>query len=67
MVFFVQHVVRIFESVDKILWCDHTNETSAGVLLLISTTHFNIAFYKVKSPTFSFGTVSGERVPITNY
>lgn len=67
MVFFVQHVVRIFESVDKILWCDHTNETSAGVLLLVSTTHFNIAFYKVKSTTFSFGTVRAERVPITNY
>lgn len=59
MVFFVKHAVLIFESVDKILWCHHTNETSSGVLLH-STTH-----YKVKSTTFSFGTVSGERVPVT--
>lgn len=65
MVFFVKHVVLIFESVDKILWCDHTNETSSGVLLLISTTHFNVTFYKVKSTTLSFCTVSGERVPVT--
>ena len=26
-------VVLIFESVDKILWCDHSNETSLAVLL----------------------------------
>lgn len=64
MVFFVKHVVLIFESVDKIWWCDHTNETSSGVLLN-STTHFNITSYKVKSTTFSFGTVSGKRVPVT--
>ena len=64
MVFFVKDAVLIFESVDKILWCDHTNETSSGVLLH-SATHFNLAFYKVKSTTFSFGTVSGERVPVT--
>lgn len=64
MVFFVKHAVLIFESVDKILWCHHTNETSSGVLLH-STTHFNLAFYKVKPTTFSFGTVNGERVPVT--
>lgn len=64
MVFFVKHAVLIFESMDKILWCHHTNKTSSGVLLH-STTHFNLAFYKVKSTTFSFGTVSGERVPVT--
>lgn len=64
MMFFVKHAVLIFESVDKILWCHHTSETSSGVLLH-STTHFNLAFYKVKSTTFSFGTVSGERVPVT--
>ena len=26
-------VVLIFKSVDEILWCDHSNETSSGVLL----------------------------------
>ena len=26
-------VVLTFESVDKILWCDHSNETSLAVLL----------------------------------
>ena len=26
-------VVLTFESVDEILWCDHTNETSSAVLL----------------------------------
>ena len=25
--------VLTFESVDKILWCDHSNETSSAVLL----------------------------------
>ena len=27
------NVVLTFESVDKILWCDHSNETSSAVLL----------------------------------
>ena len=39
-------VVLIFESVDEILWCDHSNETSSAVLL-----HDNICFtifYKIK-------------------
>ena len=26
-------VVLTFESVDEILWCDHSNQTSSGVLL----------------------------------
>jgi len=25
-------VIRTFESVDEILWCDHSNETSSAVL-----------------------------------
>ena len=28
MVLFIQYVVLTFESVDEILWCDHSNETS---------------------------------------
>ena len=39
-------VVVIFESVDEILWCDHSNETSSAVLL-----HATICFsicYKMK-------------------
>ena len=37
------NVVVTFESVDEILWCDHSNETSLAVLLL-GTVHlfFNI-------------------------
>ena len=27
------HVVLTFESVNEILWCDHSNETSSAVLL----------------------------------
>ena len=27
------NLVLTFESVDEILWCDHSNETSSGVLL----------------------------------
>ena len=30
---FTYNVVLTFESVDKILWCDHSNETSSAVLL----------------------------------
>ena len=58
MVFFVKHVVLIFESVDKILWCDHTNETSAGVLLLMSTTHFNITRVVTKISSCRVNTTS---------
>ena len=32
MVLFVLYVVLTFESVDEILWCDHSNETSSAVL-----------------------------------
>ena len=32
MVLFVLHVVLIFESVDEILWCYHSNENSSAVL-----------------------------------
>ena len=37
-------VVLTFESVDEILWCDHSNETSS-VVLLHGTICFSI-FYK---------------------
>ena len=43
-------VVLTFESVDEILWCDHSNETSSAVLL-----HGNVCvliFYKMKSGIF---------------
>ena len=33
-------VVLTFESVDKILWCDHSNETSSAVLF-----HGTISFF----------------------
>ena len=52
-------VVLTFESVDEILWCDHSNETSFAVLLRV-TIHFSI-FYKMKFGIFSsiliFGTL----------
>ena len=32
MVLFIQYVVLTFESVDEILWCDHSNGTSSEVL-----------------------------------
>ena len=40
------NVVLSFESVDEILWCDHSNETSLAVLLH-GTICFSI-FYKNK-------------------
>ena len=42
-------VVLTFESVDEILWCDHSNETSSAVLLY--GTSFSI-FYKMKFEIF---------------
>ena len=39
MVLFIKYVVLTFESVDEILWSDHSNETS---LLLLS--HDSIFF-----------------------
>ena len=38
--------VLTFESVDEILWCDHSNETSLAVLLHGSICFF--IFYKIK-------------------
>ena len=38
-------VVLTFESVDEILWCDHSNETSSAVLLY-GNICFSI-FYKI--------------------
>ena len=32
MVLFIWYVVLTFETVDEILWCDHSNETSSAVL-----------------------------------
>ena len=43
-------VVLTFESVDEILWCDHSNQTSSAVLLH-GTICFSI-FYKMKSLIF---------------
>ena len=34
IVLFFWYVVVTFESVDEILWCDHSNETSSAVLSL---------------------------------
>ena len=34
MVLFIQYVVLTFESVDEILWCYLSNETSSAVLSL---------------------------------
>ena len=33
MVLFIEYVVLTFESVDEILWCYHSNETSSAALL----------------------------------
>ena len=40
------NVVLTFESVDEILWCDHSNETSSAVLL--HGTICFLIFYKMK-------------------
>jgi len=45
-------VVVTFESVDEILLCDHSNETSLA-LLSHSTTYFS-AFYKIKLGNLSY-------------
>ena len=42
--------VLTFESVDEILWCDHSNQTSLAVLLY-DTIRFSI-FYKIKLGNF---------------
>ena len=43
-------VVLTFESVDEILWCDHSNETSSAVLL--HGTICFLIFYKMKFGIF---------------
>ena len=45
MVLIISFVVLTFESVDEVLWCDHSNETSSAVLSH-STTGFS-AFYNM--------------------
>ena len=42
--------VLTFESVDEILWCDHSNETSSAELLHV-TICFSI-FYKMRFGNF---------------
>ena len=32
MILFIWYVVLTFESVDEVLWCDHSNDTSSAVL-----------------------------------
>ena len=39
-------VLLTFQSVDEILWCDHSNETSSAVLSL-GTIYIEV-FYKMK-------------------
>ena len=57
-------VVLTFESVDEILWCDHSNEISSAVLL--RGTIFFPVFYKTKFGIFciffNFGTLGSESV-----
>ena len=57
-------VVLTFVSVDEILWCDHSNETSSSVLL--QGTICFLIFYKIKIWDFSsnliFGTLGSYRV-----
>ena len=43
-------VVLTFESVDEILWCDHSNETSSAILFY-GTICFAI-FFKIKFGIF---------------
>ena len=50
MVLFIYYVVRTFESVDEILWCDHSNGTSSAVLSH-GTNSFS-AFYDTKFGNF---------------
>ena len=41
---YLVHVAPYFESVDEILWCNHSNETSLAVLS--HGTIYSLAFYK---------------------
>ena len=47
MVLFILYVVLTFESVDEILWCYHSNETSSAVL-----SHGHGTIYLVCSSNF---------------
>ena len=38
--YYILHAALIFESVDKIVWCDHSNETSSGILSHGRTIYF---------------------------
>ena len=40
------NVILTFESVDKILWCDHSNKTSTAVLS--HGTIYILGFYQIK-------------------
>ena len=45
MVLFIYYVVLTFESVDEILWCYHSNETSSvdlshGTIYLVCSSNF---------------------------
>ena len=44
-------MVLTFESVDKILWCDHSNETSSAILLHGTICFFN-TLYNMKFGIF---------------
>ena len=45
-------VVLTFESVDEILWCDHSNETSLAVPLHGTINLIFLIFYKMKFGIF---------------
>ena len=38
--YYILYAALIFESVDEILWCDNSNETSSGILSLGRTIYF---------------------------
>ena len=47
MLLFIQYVVLTFESVDEILWCYHSNETSSailsdGTIYLVCSSNFRV-------------------------
>ena len=56
------NVVLTFKSVDEILWCDHSNETSSAVLLHGTICFFNILQNKIWDfPwTLIFGTLGSK-------
>ena len=58
-------VVLTFESVDEILWCDHSNETSSAVLLHGTILLFNILQNEFFFLILIFGTLRIERVKKT--